>query len=353
MIKARTLFVCNAFFLLSKECHLISKRTYPPAMLTRYSPSKMKSGHELLLLGRQTWHSNSEYHEVWGSGNSVREHEFWFVWGGQGTLTCSEGKQFGLHPGTALILLPGVVYEVKQNPHAPLSINFFSLQLSPLPAKLRACEMFLPHADFNLYEGVTRRVLELYWSAYALVGWKPSPAAPRPKFTDEQEYIRTGAFCPNPISMTITPTAKKNPVLRTATSLLVALIDEFFLSLTSPTVSPRARGTDRRHRDTMMQIAARLRRSPEFLWSVSALSREAGYSPDHFGRVFHKVLGCAPKIYLMNARIERARHMLSETGHTVKEIAHELGYNSPYFFSRQFKQVTGVSPVEYRKSATS
>ena len=46
-----------------------------------------------------------------------------------------------------------------------------------------------------------------------------------------------------------------------------------------------------------------------------------------------------------------ARNRLRNSSATLETIAHELGYRDVYFFSRQFKQKTGITPNNYRNHA--
>lgn len=66
-------------------------------------------------------------------------------------------------------------------------------------------------------------------------------------------------------------------------------------------------------------------------------------------RRFRQVTGESPNQYLIQIRIRRARELLESSNLNVGEIASVLGYESPLYFSRQFKQFQGVSPRGYRE----
>ena len=70
-------------------------------------------------------------------------------------------------------------------------------------------------------------------------------------------------------------------------------------------------------------------------------------------RRFVKATGTPLHDYFMKKRVESARILLGETDWPVKRIAERLGYRDVYFFSRQFKQLTGVPPGQYRRSRQS
>lgn len=82
----------------------------------------------------------------------------------------------------------------------------------------------------------------------------------------------------------------------------------------------------------------------------AALAAELGTSPSTLRRRFHETTGTSPHAYLLQCRIVEARRMLGETDLPVKTIAQRLGYNDVYFFSRQFRQLSGVPPAAYRRS---
>lgn len=66
-------------------------------------------------------------------------------------------------------------------------------------------------------------------------------------------------------------------------------------------------------------------------------------------RRFKQVTGESPNQYLIQIRIRRARELLESSRLNMGEIASVLGYESPLYFSRQFKQLQGVNPKRYRE----
>ena len=47
-------------------------------------------------------------------------------------------------------------------------------------------------------------------------------------------------------------------------------------------------------------------------------------------------------------RIERAKELLTTTGMKLSDIALDIGYNEPNYFSHVFRKMTGMTPKEYR-----
>jgi AraC-like DNA-binding protein len=89
--------------------------------------------------------------------------------------------------------------------------------------------------------------------------------------------------------------------------------------------------------------------SPEKWWTVREMSEYCNLSEMHFRRVFREHTGMAPKIYIDNLKIQKAARALSGSDDSITEIAESLGYTDPFHFSRRFKQLTGLSPVLYRR----
>jgi AraC-like DNA-binding protein len=82
---------------------------------------------------------------------------------------------------------------------------------------------------------------------------------------------------------------------------------------------------------------------------VEALAALAGMSSSHFSRLFKTALGTSPIDWLRRERINQAKRRLVETRDAVHEIAQQVGYSDRYFFSKDFKQIVGVSPREFRR----
>lgn len=68
----------------------------------------------------------------------------------------------------------------------------------------------------------------------------------------------------------------------------------------------------------------------------------------HLTRMFKKETGCTMQEYLLNTRIKQAQKLLSKEM-SVTDIAHMVGYNNIYEFSRIFKKKTGKSPKFFQK----
>lgn len=82
--------------------------------------------------------------------------------------------------------------------------------------------------------------------------------------------------------------------------------------------------------------------------SVKSMSREAGYSCEHFIRTFSGAAGVTPYQYLLSQRMNEAVALMNQ-GLTLEEIAARVGYASAKSFSGAFKRRFGLSPQAYRE----
>jgi AraC-like DNA-binding protein len=110
--------------------------------------------------------------------------------------------------------------------------------------------------------------------------------------------------------------------------------------------TPAQRGTDA----SLLRLMDRLREDPSERLSLEDMAAETRLSVAQFSRRFQTLSGQSPMRFAIRQRILRAQQLLRGSSLQISEIADALGYVDVYFFSRQFKQATGVSPTAYRQS---
>ena len=79
------------------------------------------------------------------------------------------------------------------------------------------------------------------------------------------------------------------------------------------------------------------------------MAARAGLSDVTFLRRFYKSLGETPGRYVMRKRLEKAKRLLTQSSLKIHQIASVCGFESPYYFSNQFKKETGLTPSAYRQ----
>jgi AraC family transcriptional regulator of arabinose operon len=81
------------------------------------------------------------------------------------------------------------------------------------------------------------------------------------------------------------------------------------------------------------------------------LAAHVGLSASHFAALFRHATGGGVLEYVKSIRMARARVMLMTTSRTVAEVAREVGYPDAFYFSRQFRAVSGSSPSQFRQAS--
>lgn len=83
--------------------------------------------------------------------------------------------------------------------------------------------------------------------------------------------------------------------------------------------------------------------------TLKSVADYVNISSSHFSTIFAQETGETFIEYLTNIRIRRAMELLKTTNLKVNEIAFEIGYKEPHYFSQLFKKVTGKSPRNLRE----
>ena len=82
-----------------------------------------------------------------------------------------------------------------------------------------------------------------------------------------------------------------------------------------------------------------------------SLAESLGVDYRSFRYLFKKETGTSPLQYQLGIRLARAKNLLRSSDMPVLEIAHALGFNSTWYFSRCFSRQTGMPPISYRKKS--
>ena len=84
--------------------------------------------------------------------------------------------------------------------------------------------------------------------------------------------------------------------------------------------------------------------------SVGDYAEQLYISPKHLSETVKNISGQSALQVIHNARIHHAKSLLRQTNMTVSQIAHELNFDNPDYFSVFFKRLAGESPLAFRNS---
>jgi len=246
---------------------------------------------------------------IWDSP-LLRDFDLWFIWAGRGTIQWKEQK-YELAAGSMFCLQPGNCYHARQDPVHRLGVSFV-------------------HFDFR----------DACGQIVCLTRSQRPPTVARISEVDFFEQLFKQIVCLHHEGDGLAR-AEAAIYLRGAMAGLDRIVRR-----------PTLYGTDKAHHEAIRSVTRYIRENSGELFSIEALAERAGYSTDHFSRIFRQIVGVAPNEFCIRTRLLRAKTLLQESSMNIGQIAQSLGYADVFFFSRQFRQRTGISPTQWRAGGT-
>lgn len=99
---------------------------------------------------------------------------------------------------------------------------------------------------------------------------------------------------------------------------------------------------------TLKKAVAYISQNFEKLLTRDDIAKAVGVTPNYVSVLFRKGFDMTFVEYLTNLRISEAKKLLENTDKKIYQIAEAVGFDDAYYFSKNFKNVIGMSPKEYR-----
>ena len=118
-------------------------------------------------------------------------------------------------------------------------------------------------------------------------------------------------------------------------------------------VSAFISGNDAPERDTgrFLEILKFIDENLDRRITVRELAALANLNEVYFSNLFKRMFDISPLQYVLNKKISHSMLLLKNTKLSVKEIAYKIGFDDELYFSRIFKNKTGLSPKIFRSAA--
>ena len=84
--------------------------------------------------------------------------------------------------------------------------------------------------------------------------------------------------------------------------------------------------------------------------TIDLLAKQANLSSRQLTRLFQEAYHISPGNYLLQLRIQKSKTLLNYSELSICDIAYQSGFNDSNYFSRQFRNITGITPTQFRKS---
>ena len=238
---------------------------------------------------------------------ALADAELWLVWKGRGWMRTRD-REFPLLPGFCALMRPGGIYDAGFDEANPLGFTYIhfdawtgrSYSHASAGRLYQRWPEFFEVPDLDFYDSACRRIVQL---------------------------------------------SSRQPEI--AAVLLRALLLDLLGTDPIPPGTVTAVTTEQRRKIAQLVVAIHADSGP--LPRVADFAARLHWSPAHFSRIFQLVVQQSPRDFILHLRLSRARHLLAETSLSIGEIAERLDYADLFFFSRQFKAKTGVSPLQYRR----
>lgn len=131
--------------------------------------------------------------------------------------------------------------------------------------------------------------------------------------------------------------------------------DEYALAAALYELLTRIQSTATQLNVSVNQAADKIRAAANYVrahcnkpFTLEQAAAIAGYSPHYFSRKFSKTFGKSFPDFLMESRILQAKSLLASTSLSIKLIALETGFSQTSYFSKCFRSLEGMTPVQFR-----
>lgn len=96
-------------------------------------------------------------------------------------------------------------------------------------------------------------------------------------------------------------------------------------------------------------LRVRIYAHPEGIGTVDQMAKELDVSRSGLQHMYKKMFGTPISSDVIFSRVNYSKKLLGSTKYPLREVAKRCGYQNEFYFMRQFKEVTGMTPSEYRK----
>jgi len=247
----------------------------------------------------------ADHHFTWEQGRVLHAYQFVFITRGGGVFESETSGTLPLKAGDLFVLFPGVWHRYRPDPRTGWDEYWIEFD-GDYARRLMNRKAFSPKHPV-LHVGYHHPLLQLFLDALDTLRREPA---------DYQFLL--GGFATQVIAQTLSSLKQESFEGRP--------VDEVI----------------RKAKQLLTESAAR-RHDLEFLAAQLNLS----YSS--FRRLFKAQTGFSPRQFALQVSLGRAQDILSRTDLPIHSIADELGFESAYYFSKFFKQKTGLSPRAFRQ----
>ena len=236
-------------------------------------------------------------------GRTLPEFQIIYITQGEGVFSCG-GKTYQVKPGSIILVLPG-------------------------------------------FKHMYRPLLETGWHEF-WVGFKGSYFSrllEEGRFSAEYVFFQTGLHDSilSFFKQIIDEVCNQRPLYQLKTCALIMSLIAEVLTL------ERRKGQPNFYEKIVAQAKYLMESNAYGAINLPAISGQLGVSTSRLNEIFKTYTSMTPYQYYIQLKINKTESLLEQEDISVKEAAYRMGFEDQYYFSRLFKNKTGVSPSDWKK----
>lgn len=246
----------------------------------------------------------NRYAIEWEHGRLIKEFQVVYIFRGKGIFESKQGGSNTVNPGDALLLHPGEWHRYRPDPE--IGWTEFWIGFKGDYAKRLMSKPFLSPFRPIIPTGDNEALFQLFSGLAKTMHSKP--------FSNQFILATQGILILAHLITTLNTRSKHNEWIQ----------------------------------DVLIYISEHAEQTIDY----EAIARNLGLSYSVFRRQFHKITEMPPTQYQLVIRLNKAKELLCTTTLPIGEIADQLGFESPYYFSRFFRDKTGLTARAYRHTSS-
>ncbi len=244
------------------------------------------------------------YYFTWGNGRILEEFQLVYITEGTGVFEDKTGK-YTVKPGHVFLLRPEQWHRYR--PSSKIGWTEYYIGFKGTVAEKFLSNSMIPKDKSILFFGIREEFIDTYYKIFEIM-------------------------------------QKEEPGYQQIASGLVIKLLGYIIAL-----NKQRTFTGNKVEEVIQKARFQMREKVEQNINLRQLAEQSNIGYSYFRKMFKKYTGISPHQYHLELRIMRAKELILSTDKSVKEISYELGFQSIYYFSRLFKDKTGITPSDFRK----
>lgn len=261
---------------------------------------------------------------------SVESHDFWELnYADKGTIYVNcDGKEYRLDEGELILLPPNLYHGLRSDEEAPSNAFIVSFGVQSTALDVLGCTVLkATPAIRELMKAVSQESERVFQLPLP----RPTLSEPVVKLEDRDDA----------------PLGSQQIVRMRIEEMLIHILREASGAQGEARIFTSKAKFDDAIAARIQAVLERKRFGP---MKLEELTQELGYGKTYLSGIFKKVYGESIMERHAQLRLQEAKYLLREENMTVAEVADQLGFSTPQYFSRFFSQQEGMSPSKYVQS---